>query len=292
MFNPNNLQLFTINLFTIMKKFLFVAITAVALMACGNGNDPDQPSGESKSKEQKALEYIGGKARATLYSPTDPVLQKMKDLGFKPYSETGFLAPRKAPKGRPGDVYRFFMNAPEVDGWIGIQTMSDKQKEAFEQVLKADKVYIEASLHSLDGVITSIDLQLRAKSELENVNNYAFALFQAAWDDFQIGGDEQFVSWRGSGEGGGLSPRYSSWPNMKVSFEKHHHVYAECEGQWLYPEKPSVSLPAEQYVYHHLISWTDDLTGLYEELPELPLVYCSFEADVYEYNPEEEAGEE
>lgn len=273
-----------------MKKFLFVAITAVALMACGNGNDPEQ--GDPKSKEQLALEYIGGKARTTLYSPTAPVLQKMKDLGFTQFSQNELSAPRKAPKGRPGDVYRFFMNAPEVDGWIGIQAMSDKQKEAFEQVMKADKVYIEASLHSLEGVITSIDLQLRAKSELENVNDLAFALFQAAWDDFQTGDDEQFVSLICYGDANGKHSSYSSWPSMKESFVKFNHVYAHCEGEWLYPEKPSVSLPAEQYVYYHLINWTDDLTGLYEELPELPLVYCSFEADVYKYDPEEEAGEE
>lgn len=265
-----------------------MAIAAIALMACGNGDGP-APSG---SKEQAALNYIGSKARTMLFMSDAAAIQKMEELGFTPLSKQTPLAPSKAPKIIAYDTWRFFMNAPQVDQWISVRSMNKEQVDAFNEVIKANKVYLEVDLKCWEGAVYEIELILRANSAMENVNNYAFALFQAAWDDFQIGGDEQFVSWSGHGDVIGKSPSFSSWPNMKSLFTANPHVYARCEGEWLYPEKPLVSLPAEQYVYHHLINWTDDLTGLHEELPELPLVYCSFEADVYEYNPEEEAGEE
>lgn len=275
----------------LMRKIFFMAIAAIALMACGNGDGP-APSG---SKEQAALNYIGSKARTMLFMSDAAAIQKMEELGFTPLSKQTPLAPSKAPKMIAYDIWRFFMNAPQVDQWISVRSMNKEQVDAFNEVIKANKVYLEVDLKCWEGAVHEIELILRANSAMENVNDLIIGIGDAAWATYQEGTEEQRISWSGDGMVGKKSPRFSSWPNEKEFLKANSHVYASCSGEWLYPENPCPSfLDGEsQYTYNYSIDWTDDNAGVDDyELQEPILVYGNFKACVGYYHPEEGDEEE
>lgn len=176
-----------------MKKFLFMAMAALVLMACEkNGSSevslPDQ--------DKKALAHLC--SAANFLNQTEAQLDKaFKEAGFKVYPSPVYYAPGQATQASGEAHYvHYCYNAPDIEGWTG-SAENEQQYKAYNDVLKAGKIYINVDVEYMDGKFYKITGTFHVNSAIEGVNQVYLAASNAAYDVLPVS-DGGYKAWTGT----------------------------------------------------------------------------------------------
>lgn len=176
-----------------MKKLLYLVMAAIVLMACekDGGKDVNLPD-----QDKKALEHLCSAAKF-LNQTEDQLNKTFKEAGFKEYPYTpGEYAPgMEAPASDELTYVHYCYNAPDVAGWTGY-IENEEQHKAYNQILKAGKVYINVVITYYNGKFYKIDGTFHVDSSIEGVNQIYLVASNIAYDVLPTS-DDGYKNWSG-----------------------------------------------------------------------------------------------
>ena len=249
-----------------MKKFLLIAVASIALMACENGNTVK--TDVISKKDQEALKFLVTKPRTMIGQPERDVVTQIESYGFEE-----LVVPENSPAKTPAKTTywsrTFYLNAPEAKGWPGFKNISFPEGEffyeAFNDVINAGKVYIEAKAYFIEGKLTEI---------LSSV--------------YLLSGERtsEWKDWSAEASNDVKERKFSSWEDLKAFLSQSGHVNAYIEGNAAYKNNPlGYDIEAE---YVSCINWTDDVFHTGPKLILTPdLVQATLDCFYYDYTESE-----
>ena len=268
-----------------MKKFLLIAIASIALMACENGNTVK--TDVISKKDQEALKFLVTKPRTMIGQPERDVVTQIESYGFEE-----LVVPENSPAKIPAKTTywsrTFYLNAPEAKGWPGFKNISFPEGEffyeAFNDVINAGKVYIEAKAFFIEGKLTEILSSVYLLSG-ERTSEVLSLVTQAAYDDLPVGKDG-WKDWSAEASNDVKERKFSSWEDLKAFLSQSGHVNAYIEGNAAYKNNPlGYDIEAE---YVSCINWTDDVFHTGPKLILTPdLVQATLDCFYYDYTESE-----
>ena len=239
-----------------MKKFLLIAVASIAMLACENGDAVKTDI--ISQKDQEALKFLVTKPRTMIGQPERDVVTQIESYGFEE-----LVTPQESPAKMPTKTTywsrTFYLNAPAIKGWPGFSNISLPEGEvfyeAFNEVINAGKVYVEAKAGFEEGKLIGILSRVYMLSQ-DRTSEVLSLVSQTAYDDLPAGKDG-WKDWRAEASNDVKERKFSSWEDLKAFLDESTHVEAFIEGNAVYQNNPlGYDIEAE---YVSCINWTDDV---------------------------------
>ena len=241
-----------------MKKLLYLVMAAIVLMACekNGGKDVNLPD-----QDKKALEHLCSAAKF-LNQTEDQLNKTFKEAGFKEYPYTpGEYAPgMEAPASDELTYVHYCYNAPDVAGWTGY-IESEEQHKAYNQILKAGKVYINVVITYYNGKFYKIDGTFHVDSSIEGVNQIYLVASNIAYDVLPTS-DDGYKNW--SGGLGDLEAMRTDKPKYYDTDQRAAFVADFSASQIVSANEVGSTQKGDQNIFQYNLTWSNELAGTQE----------------------------
>ena len=237
-----------------MRKLLYMVMAALVLMACekNGGKDVNLPD-----QDKKALEHLCSAAK--FLNQTEAQLDKaFKEAGFKVYPSPVYYAPGQATQASGEAHYvHYCYNAPDVEGWTG-SAENEQQYKAYNDVLKAGKIYINVDVEYMDGKFYKITGTFQLDSSIEGVDQVYLVASNMAYDVLPTS-DAGYKNWSG-GQGNyddiqaGRSKSYDH--TQRAAF-----VSDFTANKCVSATEVGSTQKGDRNIYQYNLSWSNELAG-------------------------------